>query len=116
MAVTVNNMSDSAGVVNYATGQLTTDAGAAAALVLQLGFLPRYFRLVQITGGTPYTMWEWLEGMGAVTITTAPSNGAKSNVANGITVGAANTAAERSVTLAAGLLAVSSTLVWEAQG
>jgi hypothetical protein len=64
MAVTVVSQNNSEGVVNIATGKLTTDAAAATAYTLNLGFVPRFFQIVNITDVLSDT---WMDGMAANT-------------------------------------------------
>lgn len=111
MAVTTNTQSIAAGIVNFSTGQLVTDGNAAAALVLSLGFAARKFKLTQVSGtGTPSTN-EWNEGM---------ANGvALLGVAAGtltITTTLGPTVTDRTLTIPAGALPISSSFVWEAWG
>lgn len=49
-----------ASVVNMAVGHITTDAAAAVAQTIQLGFAPRYIRFINLTDRIAD---EWYEGM-----------------------------------------------------
>lgn len=64
MAATIVSQNNSEGIVNIASGKITTDASAAVALVLNLGFVPRYFQLLNITD---VVRDEWYDGMAANT-------------------------------------------------
>lgn len=110
MGVLTNTMSDSFSVNNFATGQLSTDASAAAAFVLNLGFTARKFRIVSVTGANAGNQDEWIEGMGNSTIHTIPAGTQTIPTTGQIAI------SDRAVTLAATIMAVSSTFVWEAQG
>lgn len=71
MAITVNTHNKSTGVVHHASGALTaadvsvdfpTSGVANSPLVLTLGFVPTYFKLLNVTDGVS---GEWYEGMTA---------------------------------------------------
>lgn len=109
--ITINTRSDENGVAQYSTGQLTTDAGAAVALVIPAGFAARRVRLIQTSGtGFPIT-YEWIEGMA--------SGNALMSIATGVqTIDATKgpIVTDRNVTLPALALIASATFVWEIQG
>lgn len=110
---------DSGGVLNYASGGLSTDATAAAAFVLSLGFTPRKIRVVDTTAaGAPIT-YEQLDQMPAAntlkTVGGAAGVPALTIDTTGlITIGTQANGNERNVTLAAGIMAANHTFVWEA--
>lgn len=111
MTALINTQSDSASIVNLATGQLTLDASAPAALPLAVGFQARKFKLTQIVGtGTPIT-FEWSEGMANSSCVMTLATGVQSL---STTLGPVVT--ERTVTIPAGALLASGAYVWEAQG
>lgn len=60
MTATVNSQSQSGGIVNHAIGYLNTDAVAAAALTITLGFSPRIVRFHNLTDRISD---EWFEGI-----------------------------------------------------
>lgn len=108
--MTTNNQSDSASIVNIATGQLVGDGGTPVAVVLNVGFLARSFKLTQIVGaGSPIT-YEWSEGM-------ANSNCIMSIAAGTQTVDATHgpVVADRTITIPAAALLASGSYVWEAR-
>jgi|SRR5271166_6647900 len=51
----------SASVCNIETGSFTTDGGTPAAVTVQLGFQPRYVKVV--VSGTNPNFYEWFDGM-----------------------------------------------------
>lgn len=110
MALTVNTQTNTNGVVNRACGQITTDAGAAAAVVLQLGFVPRMFYFVNLTDRITDT---WMEGMAANTSLHVVAAGTQTlEAVNGITVSVAN----KTVTLTAVTVLASKSFFWVAEG
>lgn len=60
MALTTNTMRGDYGITQGSTGTLVTDAAAAAAATVSLGFTPRYIRISNLTDRITY---EWFEGM-----------------------------------------------------
>lgn len=60
MGLTTNTMRGDYGITQGSTGKLDTDGAAAAAVVVPLGFVPRYVRVVNLTDRIQY---EWFEGM-----------------------------------------------------
>jgi hypothetical protein len=111
MAITTNNMSDSAGIVNLATGQLASDAGAAAALTINVGFTPRRIRVIQLSGtGVPNT-YEWLEGMPNSTCLLSVAAGTQS-----ISTTLGPVVTDRTFALPAGVLTANGSWAWEAMG
>lgn len=67
MTFFVNNQSNDNGISNRAVGTIITDAVAAAAASLTLGFTPRVFRLHNLTDRISD---EWYEGMDESTLFT----------------------------------------------
>lgn len=116
MVATVNIQSNSESIVNVATLQISTDAGAPAATSFGLGFSPRVVRLIDLTG---LVKDEWFEGMVQGSSLHTASNGALTNPqAGGITVTNldGSSLSGGSVSVPAALLPVSSLLVLEAIG
>lgn len=60
MVWTTNTQSNAEGIANIAVGQLVSDATAATAQTITLGFAPRYVRFVNITDRITD---EWFEGL-----------------------------------------------------
>jgi|ERR1035437_916334 hypothetical protein len=82
MAITATQKSPLA-VGNVATGRYLTDA-TAAAIVITLGFTPRYVRVVNVTS---LDAEEWFEGMAAASAVKAVAAGTTTLItSNGITV------------------------------
>lgn len=103
-------INDSAGMANYASGGLTTDAATAAAYVLNLGFTPRKFRIINITDMTQY---EWRDQMPAAdSLKTVTAGTFTLDTTGAITIGSGLT--DRTVTLSAGVMVASKSFVWEA--
>lgn len=120
-SVTVNGVTspqpnDSNGIVNYSSGGITTDASAAAALTIAVGFVPRRVRVVQLTGTGAPIEWEYMDQMAAGQTLKSISNLMSVDTASAIVVNgdSGNSSAGRSFTLSATVMAVSSTFVWEA--
>lgn len=71
-------------VRNEAIGRFTTDATAAADTSFNIGYTPRYVRLINLTDGNQL---EWFEGMAADSaIATTQAGAATVITSNGITV------------------------------
>ena len=99
------SFSESFGIVNFSSGSFT---GAGNAVDIQVGFTPRY---VKIVNWTDNITWEWLDG--------APSTNALKSIAAGTnTVDATSgiTVDLRNVYLTAALAANSSKFSWLAFG
>jgi len=86
----VNPLSQSMGIVNFASGSYTggwvtgNDGAGALTVEVHIGFTPRYVKLVNMTTGDQY---EWMEGMAATkTLMTTASTGANSIDANSVIV------------------------------
>lgn len=108
MAITTNDQSNSEGIVNTAVGKLVSDAGAAAALTITLGFAPRYVKFVNLTDRI---IDEWYEGMASASSLHTVAAGTNTlETTNGIAV-SGNT-----FTLTATTMVASKTFYWIAQG
>jgi hypothetical protein len=106
MTATTNSQSNSNGVYCFATGKIVQDATTAAALTLTLGFVPRYFRLVNLTDRITD---EWFDGMAAASsLHTVAAGTLTLETTNGITVSGT------SVTFTATTMVASKTYYWEA--
>lgn len=110
MALTTNSQSNAMGIANVATGLIVSDASAAAAVTITLGFAPRIVRFRNVTDRISD---EWYEGMAsASSIHTVAAGTVTLETTNGIAVSAtANT-----FTLTATTMVASKTFVWEAIG
>ncbi|MAF04953.1 hypothetical protein [Herbaspirillum sp.] len=107
MAVTTNTQSASQ-VRNHAVGQLVTDAGAAAALTITLGFVPRVVRFHNLTDRISE---EWFEGMAAASSLHTVAAGTRTlETTNGITV------TSNGFTVNATTMVASKSFYWEAIG
>jgi hypothetical protein len=60
MSLIISTQSNAEGISNSAMGQMVTDAVAAAAQTVTLGFAPRYIKFVNLTDGITD---EWYDGM-----------------------------------------------------
>jgi hypothetical protein len=108
MAFTSSTQTNSTGVVNMAFGKIVTDAAAAAAATLTLGFSPRKFRIIN---HTDRIVDEWLEGMASASSLHTVATGVLTlETTNGVAVSG------QSVTLTAVTLVASKTFYWEAIG
>lgn len=109
MALSTNTKSQTAGICNHAVGQLVTDATTAAAATIAVGFVPRVFRLHNLTDRISQ---EWYEGMAANNALQTIAAGTRTlDTANGPSVDA-----NGNVTLPATALIASKTFAWEAIG
>lgn len=114
MALTTNLVSESAGVVNYANGQVVTDAGAAADTTFNPGFVPRYIKWVDRTNRI---MLEWWEGMAANSAIRTVAAGTRTlDVSSGITVGTSALGTATQFTVKAADIAASASFSWMALG
>lgn len=112
MALTTNTQATSSGVVNHSTGVLVNDAGGAVAVTLNVGFVPRVFRIHNATDRISY---EWYNGMtnpGA--IKTAAAGTRTLETTEGPTIGGAATNNAGDVSVPATIILASKTFVWEA--
>jgi len=109
MALTTDTRSQTGGIVNYAVGRIVTDAGAAAATTIAVGFVPRVVKFHNLTDRISD---EWYEGMAAASSRHIVAAGTVTlETTNGITVNADGTFTVTAVTMVA-----SKTFAWEAIG
>lgn len=109
MALTINSQTNSNGVVNQAQGRIVTDAGAAAALTINLGFVPRKFIFINLTARQTD---EWYEGMAANSSLRTVAAGTRTlEVAAAVTVNS-----DRTIVLPATMVPLSSVFAWTAEG
>lgn len=109
MALTTNTKSQTAGICNHAVGQLVTDASAAAAVTIPLGFVPRVVRLHNVTDRISQ---EWFEGMAAASALNTIAAGTRTlDLTTGPTVDAFG-----NVTFPATAMLASKTFYYEAIG
>ena len=107
MALSTNTQQNTNGVGNFATGNVVTDAGAAADTTFSLGFAPRKVRFINLTDRT---VDEWFLGMAAFSSLHAVAAGTLTlEVTNGISVSG------NSFTVKAATIPASKTFVWEAE-
>lgn len=107
MTVTTNTQSASQ-IRNQAVGQLVTDAGAAAALTVACGFVPRVVRLHNLTDRISD---EWFEGMAVLSSLHTVAAGTRTlELANGISITA------NGFTVNATTMLASKVFTWEAIG
>jgi hypothetical protein len=112
MTMTTNTQANAAGILNYATGYVVTNADAAAAQAFTCGFVPRKIRWVNVTDRL---INEWYNGMASPSSVAEAQNGDKTlETTNGITVGSGATV--NTFTVAAAIIVASKTHVWEAFG
>lgn len=106
MAFTSSTQTNTNGVANYAVGKIVTDAAAAAAATITLGFTPRRVKFVNLTDRITD---EWYEGMASASSLHQVAAGTMTlETTNGIAV-SGNT-----FTLTATTLVASKTFYWEA--
>ena len=106
MAIITNTQTNSNGVSNLAVGKLVSDAGAAAALTITLGFTPRYVKFVNLTDRITD---EWYEGMASASSLHVVAAGTQTlETTNGIAVSGST------FTLTATTMVASKTFYWEA--
>jgi len=106
MALTSSTQTNTNGVINRAIGKIVTDAAAAAAVTITLGFAPRRVLFVNLTDRITN---EWFEGMDSASSLHAVAAGTLTlETTNGIAV-SGNT-----FTLTATTMAASKTFYWEA--
>jgi hypothetical protein len=111
MAFTTNTRVDSAGVVNHSSGALVSDA-VAAAFTVSLGFVPRVFRMINLTDRITY---EWYTGMtnpGAVK--TAATGVRTLETTEGFTLGTVAAGTADVVTVPTSIMLASKSFAWEA--
>jgi len=106
MAITTNTQTNTNGVANLAVGKIVSDAGAAAALTISLGFVPRFVRFVNLTDRITD---EWYEGMASASSLHVVAAGTQTlETTNGIAVSG------QTFTLTATTMVASKTFYWEA--
>lgn len=106
MALTTNTQSNSNGVNCFAVGKITSDASAAAAVTITLGFTPRYIKFVNLTDRITE---EWFEGMAsASSLHTVAAGTMTLETVNGIAVSGS------SFTLTAVTMVAAKSFFWEA--
>lgn len=106
MPYTSSTQTNTNGVVNYAVGKIVTSSATAAVGTITLGFVPRKFRLVNLTDRITD---EWFEGMAsASSLNTAAVGTVTLETTNGIALSGTT------ITLTAATLVASKTFYWEA--
>jgi hypothetical protein len=106
MGLSTNTPGHCNGVTYFVVGKLVTDGAAATPQTIQLGFVPRYVRVVNLTDRITD---EWFEGMAqASSLHTVAAGTMTLETTNGISVSAS------SFTLTAVTLVASKTFYWEA--
>jgi phosphatidylserine synthase len=101
-----NTQSNTMGVTNHASGQVTTDAGTATAQTFTLGFAPRIVRFHNLTDRISD---EWYEGMASASSLHTVAAGTRTlETTNGIAVSGST------FTLTAVTMVASKVYVWEA--
>ena len=113
MAFTTNTRLDAAGVVNISSGKLDSD-GSAAAFVVSLGFVPRYFAMHNLTDRISY---EWFNGMtnpGALKTVAAGTRTLETT--EGPTFGTAAAGTADVVTVPTSIMLASKSFAWIAKG
>jgi hypothetical protein len=112
MALTTNTQGISGGVVNHSTGLLVNDAGGAVIATLNVGFVPRIFRIMNVTDSISY---EWMTGMTNPGATKQVLAGTRSlQTTEGPTIGTAAAGTAGQVSVPASIILASKTFVWEA--
>lgn len=107
MAITRSQSKNPASVAQIAIGRFLDTAGTPDAAVLVPGFLPRYFRWVNLTDRIEY---EWYEGMAADTTLKTVAAGTRTlETTDGITVAASG------VTIDADIVIQNKQYTWEAR-
>jgi hypothetical protein len=109
VAMSTNTQSNTMGIANVAVGKIVTDGGSpAVAQTINLGFTPRYFRLINLTDRIED---EWFEGMAAASSLHAVAAGTGTlETTNGVTV------VGNAVTFTAVTMLASKTFSWMAIG
>jgi len=112
MAFTTNTRFDAAGVVNFSSGKLDSD-GTAAAFTVSLGYVPREFKMVNLTDRITY---EWASGMtnpGA--LKTAAAGTRTLETTEGFTVGTVAAGTADVVTVPTSIMLASKSFYWTAK-
>jgi hypothetical protein len=86
MAILTTVTSQENTIANFASGKITTDAGAAADTTISLGFKPRYVMWLIQVGGTPPVTLEWFDPMPSLTSIRTVATGVQTVDAAGLTV------------------------------
>lgn len=108
MALTSSTQTNTGGIANCAVGKIVTDAAAAAAATITLGFKPRYIKFINLTDRI---VDEWSEGMASASSLHAVAAGTLTlEATNGIAVDG------NTFTLTATTLVASKTYHWIAIG
>lgn len=108
MPVSTDTQTNSDGVLRRAQGKIVTTAATAAAHSITLGFVPKYFRIINLTDRI---VDEWFEGMASASSLHAVAAGTLTlETTNGVAVD------ENVVTLTATTMVASKTFYWEAIG
>lgn len=110
MPTSTNSQTNSNGVTNRACGQITTTSASAAALAIQLGFVPRVFMFIN---ATDRIQDNWYEGMASASSIHTVANG---TVTLELTNGIAVDSTLKTVTLTATTMVASKVFYWVAEG
>lgn len=113
MALTTNTRVDSAGVVNHSSGYMVNDA-VAATVAISLGFVPRYFKLVNLTDRITYEWWSGMALTGGAALKTVATGVRTLETTEGPTFGTVALGTADVVTLSTALILASKTFAWEA--
>jgi hypothetical protein len=112
MAVTTNTRIDDGGVTHRSFGIIITDSAAAAAHTLSLGFVPRYFRIHNLTDGASE---EYFANSGSASLRVLTSDsGTRSVGAGNLTFGTVALGTADQVTIGSTFLEASKTFAGEA--
>ena len=126
--VITTTQSNSESIVNFASGSISGDGGTPAAVVLPVGFTPRYVSLLCIASSVANNVGreiEWFDGMAdsnALVTTLATGSGSAASKAISTTLGPVvlgsnkNQGELNTVTFPAGAFDPSATYVYQAQG
>jgi len=113
MAFTTNTRLDSGGVVNFSSGKLDSD-GSAAAFVVSLGFVPREFKMVNLTDRITYEWANQMTNPGALKTVAAGTRTLETT--EGPTVGTAAAGTADQVTVPTSIMLASKSFYWTAKG
>ncbi len=112
MAVTTNTRIDDGGVTHSTVGYLVTDSATAAAHTISLGFVPRYFKITNLTDRTAE---EWYTGVASGTSLLTAAAGTRTFTTGNLTLGTAAAGTADQVTIGATFFAASKAFAWEAR-
>jgi hypothetical protein len=121
MGTTTNTRSNSAGVVNLASGVVVTDA-TPTPLTFNVGFVPRYIKFANVAGAGVGAVAEWFDGMPSsvaacvAMATTAAGARALTAAGAGIAVGTPALGSAGQFTVPAAIAVASSSFAWQAMG